>query len=447
MRNRRKGDVVRLEIEDHASAKLVNLLAHNLDIEPHLVFRAGRPVNLSRLMALYGQITQPHLKFPPYQPARPQGLEEPEKIFSRLRSGDVLLHHPYESFDPVVRFIETAARDPRVFAIKTTLYRTSADSPIMYALMEAAQRGKEVVVVVELKARFDEQSNIHWARRLEERGGTVLYGLVGLKTHCKLSLVIRREEDGFRRYLHAGTGNYNPETARLYTDLSLLTCDPAVTEGASETFNYLTANAKNPDFHGLWISPISFLPGTLAAIHRERDHAKKGLPSGIVAKINALLDIEVIEALYEASNAGVPIRLIVRGICSLRPGVPDLSENVRIKSVVGRYLEHSRIFCFRNAGKEDVYIGSGDWMVRNLRERVEAVVPVRNADLRKRLMRILAVYWRDNEGTYWMNHDGSYTRAAKGEAAVNAQEWFMREASGEQGLAEIPSLWEEIEKH
>ncbi len=445
VRNRRRGDVVRLEIDEHASEKLVDILARNFDVEAPFIFRTGNPVNLSRLMALYGLVSRPKLKFHPYHPAALQGFSEPEEIFARLRARDVLLHHPFESFDPVVRFIETAARDPKVLAIKTTLYRTSADSPIMYALMEAAQRGKEVIVVVELKARFDEQSNIDWARQLEERGGTVVYGLVGLKTHCKLSLVIRREEDGFRRYAHIGTGNYNPETARLYTDFSLLTSDPGLTEGISEVFNFLTANARDPDFHGLLVSPVSFLSDTLMAIHREEENARKGLPSGIVAKLNALLDTEVIEALYKASGAGVPVRLIVRGICALRPGAPELSENIRVKSIVGRYLEHSRVFCFRNGGNEEVYIGSGDWMARNLRERVEVLAPVRDPQLRNRLLRILAVYWKDDASGYWMRHDGIYERApTDGKSALNAQAWSMSEATGDSDLPEVQPLWEEV---
>ncbi len=443
--NRRKGDVVRLEIDENAGPRLVDMLTRNLDVDPAFVFRAGHPINLNRLMALYGGIAQPKLKFPPYSPVIAPGFEGPEEIFARLRARDVLLHHPFESFDPVVRFIETAARDPRVLAIKTTLYRTSADSPIMYALMEAAQRGKEVVVVVELKARFDEQSNIHWARQLEERGGTVVYGLVGLKTHCKLSLIIRREEEGFRRYAHTGTGNYNPETARLYTDFSLLTSDRGLTQGISEVFNFLTAYAKDPDFQGLMVSPVSFLSSTLAAIHREEENARQGLPSGIIAKLNALLDTEVIEALYKASAAGVPIRLVVRGICALRPGAPGLSENIRVKSVVGRYLEHSRVFCFRNAGREEIYIGSGDWMARNLRERVEVLAPVRDPELRRRLTRILSAYWRDDACTYWMRHDGIYgkTPALEADSAFNVQAWNMREAAGDADLPEVPSLWED----
>jgi len=443
IRNRRRGDVVRLEIEAHASDRLVAPLTGYLDLEPELVFRTGHPVNLTRLGQLHALINRPDLKFAPWHPVPAEGFEDAGAIFNRLRAGDVMLHHPFDSFDPVVRFIETVSRDPQVLAIKTTLYRTSADSPIMFALMEAAQRGKEVVVVVELKARFDEQSNIHWARQLEERGGTVVYGLAGLKTHCKVALVVRREDDGFKRYAHVGTGNYNPETARLYTDLSLFTSDREITGGISETFNYLTAYAPHPDFRGLLVAPLTFLSGTLALIRREIGHARAGRKAGIVAKVNALFDREVIEALYEASQAGVTIRLIVRGICALRPGASGLSENIRVKSVVGRFLEHSRVFCFRNGGDAgEFFIGSGDWMMRNLRERVEVIAPVRDEALRARLSRILAVYWADNVSTRWMSHEGGYARAVPGtgEAEIDAQEFFMREANGEP-LPEPPALW------
>jgi polyphosphate kinase len=445
VRNRRRGDVVRLEIEKDASATLVEFLRDNLDVEPGLIFRTGSPVNLNRITALYSLIPQPGLKFPAYAPAHTVDFSDAEEMFAQLRSRDVLLHHPFDSYDPVVRFIEAAAQDPQVLAVKTTLYRTSDNSPIMYALMEAAQRGKEVVVVVELTARFDEQSNIRWARQLEERGGTVIYGLGGLKTHCKLALVVRREKTGYRRYAHVGTGNYNPETARFYTDFSLFTSHRDTTGGIFEVFNHLTANTRRPDFRGLWVSPISFLSGTLDLIRRERENARAGRPSGILAKFNALLDKEVIEALYDASRDGVPVRLIVRGICSLRPGVPGLSGNIRVKSVVGRFLEHSRVFCFRNGGEEEMFIGSGDWMARNLRERVEVLAPVRDPVLRARLARILSVYWRDNTATWWMRHDGGYERAkpADGETPLNAQEFFMQEASGTavEPVA-MPGLWE-----
>ncbi len=444
IRNRRRGDVVRLEIEKHASSRLTEPLARNLDLEPELVFRVGSPVNLSRLSLLYGLVPLARLKYPAWHPVAVPGMGTPTDIFTRLRDHDSLLHHPFESFDPVVRFIETVAQDPQVLAIKTTLYRTSADSPIMFALMEAAQKGKEVVVVVELKARFDEQSNIHWARQLEERGGTVVYGLAGLKTHCKIALVVRREADGFRRYVHIGTGNYNPETARTYTDFSLFTSDPETTGGVSEVFNYLTAYAPHPDFRGLRVAPLTFLSATLALIRRECQNAREGKPVGIAVKVNALFDREVIEALYEASAAGVPVKLIVRGICALRPGAHGLSENIRVKSVVGRFLEHSRIFCFRNGGDEDVHIGSGDWMMRNLRERVEVTAPVRDPALKARLLRVLAVYWADTACSHWMRHDGVYTAPARDDTdAANAQEWLMRDAVGEANSVTVPGLWDE----
>jgi polyphosphate kinase len=428
--NRRKGDVVRLEIDKGASKRIVDLLARNFDIDQSLVFRVDGPVNLNRLMGLYNQVPLAHLKYPPLQPSHAGHFQETEDLFHEIRHRDVLLHHPFDSYDPVVRFIQSAAEDPKVQVIKQTLYRTSEDSPIMYALLEAAEQGKQVVAVVELKARFDEKSNIHWARRLEEKGGTVVYGLVGLKTHCKLSLIIRKEESGFRQYAHVGTGNYNPDTARRYTDLSLLTSDPQITDGVSEVFNHLTSQSRAPDFHSLLVGPVNMLKETLRLIHRERDHALAGRASGIVAKMNALYDREVIEALYEASQAGVPVRLIVRGICALRPGIKGLSENIQVRSVVGRYLEHSRIYHFENDGKPQVYIGSGDWMDRNLRERVEVSIPIKTPAFIRQLEDVLSAYWADNVKARIMKSDGTYVRAAatEGEEKVNAQEWLARRA-------------------
>lgn len=426
--SRRRGDAVRLEIDKGASKRLVEALARNLDIEASLVFRVDGPVNLNRLMGLYGQAPLPQHKYPPLQPSHDFHIQDPDALFREVKRRDILLHHPFESYDPVVRFIQGAADDPRVQVIKQTLYRTSEDSPIMIALLEAAEAGKEVVVVVELKARFDEKSNIHWARRLEEKGGTVVYGLVGLKTHCKLSLAIRKEEGGFARYAHVGTGNYNPVTARVYTDLSLLTSDPVITEGVSEIFNFLTSQSKSPDFRGLHVGPVNFLPETLRLIRRERDHALAGRASGITAKMNALNDREVIDALYEASRAGVPVRLLVRGICSLRPGAKGLSENIAVRSVVGRFLEHSRMFHFENGGAPDVYMGSGDWMDRNLRERVEATIPIKDPESVARIEEILTAYWRDDAKSRAMSADGSYARIqrAAGAAPFNAQEWLAR---------------------
>ena len=429
--NRRRGDVVRLEIDKNASKRMVDALARNFDVDARQIFKVEGPVNLNRLASLYHMVPLAHLKYPPLHPSHAAHFAEPEDLFQEIRHRDILLHHPFDSFDPVVRFIQAAAEDPRVAVIKQTLYRTNQDSPIMYALLEAAELGKEVVAVVELKARFDEKSNIQWARQLEEKGGTVVYGLVGLKTHCKLALAIRKEDSGFASYAHVGTGNYNPDTARAYTDLSLLTSDPQITGGVSEVFNYLTSHSR-PDFQGLQVGPVNFLSETLRRIRAEAEAARAGRPAAITAKMNSLLDKEVIEALYDASRAGVAIRLIVRGTCALRPGAKGLSENIRVKSVVGRLLEHSRIFHFLNGSGNppSVFVGSGDWMERNLRERVEVAIPIKDPLLVGQIEDILTWYWADTAKSRWMRADGGYTRAAaaSGETAFNAQEWLTRRA-------------------
>jgi polyphosphate kinase len=445
--NRRRGDVVRLEIDKNASKRIADTLAKTFDVDASQVFRVDGPVNLNRLSGLAGMVPLANLKFPPLHPGNPGRFQDSEDLFREMRQRDILLHHPFDSYDPVVRFIQSAAEDPKVQVIKQTLYRTNEESPIMYALLEAAEQGKEVVAVVELKARFDEKSNINWARQLEEKGGTVVYGLVGLKTHCKLSLAIRKEENGFAQYAHVGTGNYNPVTARVYTDLSVLTSDPEITEGVSEVFNFLTSQSRSPEFKSLLVGPVNFLSETLRLIRAETESARAGKRAGITAKMNALFDKELIEALYEASRAGVSVRLIVRGICALRPGVKRLSENIQVKSVVGRFLEHSRIFHFENGGKPIVYVGSGDWMERNLRERVEVSMPVKDPGLVRQLEDILTVYWNDNVKSRSMRADGSYARpvpSAESGAAqaapdaasigpINAQEWLARRA-------EIPDL-------
>ncbi len=432
--NRRKGDVVRLEIDRNTPKKIVDALVKNFDMEPTLLFKVNGPVNLNRLMELYRQVPLRTLKYEPMLPAMPYHFHEIGDVFDAIGSRDILLHHPFDSFDPVVRFIQTAAKDPDVLAIKQTLYRTNEDSSIMYALLDAAELGKEVVVVVELKARFDEKSNISWARQLEEKGGTVLYGLVGLKTHAKLSLIVRREEGRLRRYAHAGTGNYNPETARLYTDMSFFSSHNDFTDDVSEVFNYLTSHSKKPDFRTLLVGPVNFLSETLKHIEREKRNALEGKPSGIAAKMNALFDKEVIEALYDASQAGVPIRLIIRGICALRPGVKGLSENIIVKSVVGRFLEHSRIYFFLNDNNPQVYLGSGDWMERNLRERVEVLWPLRDAAMVAQMHRILSTYWSDNSKVRIMKGDGAYFQPQLGEdeASFNAQEFLAK------GVEELP---------
>jgi polyphosphate kinase len=426
VQGRRKGNAVRLEIDADTPRRIRQALLDNFDLEPELVFETPGPVNLNRLMGLYQMAPLPDLKYAPHVPRRAFPSSGTQDVFSRIREGDILLHHPFDSFEPVVDFIRTAARDPEVVCIKQTLYRTSTESPIVYALLEAAGSGKEVTVVVELQARFDENSNIQWARQLQDKGGTVVYGLVGLKTHCKLALVLRREGDGIRPYAHVGTGNYHPETAKLYTDLGLLTADRALTDGVSDVFNYLTSHAREPRFDSLLVGPVNFLGETLRLIRNEARNAGRGRPSGITAKMNALVDAEVIDALYEASRAGVPVRLLVRGICALRPGVPGLSDNIEVRSVLGRFLEHSRIFRFENGGLPQLYIGSGDWMSRNLRERVEALVPIHAPELRRRLEDILSLYWADDAKSHVMGPGGGYLRrAAKEGAGFEAQRALM----------------------
>ena len=440
--NRRKGNVVRLEIEEDTPVHIRRALTANFDLEPELVFSAPGPVNLNRLMGFYQMAAAPELKFPPHVPRNPLRTAGHADLFARIRARDILLHHPFDSFEPVIDFIRGASRDPDVLCIKQTLYRTSAESPIMYALLEAAEQGKEVTAVVELQARFDEKSNIQWARQLQDKGGTVVYGLVGLKTHCKLALVLRREEGGIREYAHLGSGNYHPETAKLYTDLSLFTADHALTEGVSDVFNYLTSHARAPLFPSLLVGPVNFLEETLRLILAEEKCALKGEPSGITAKMNALIDAEVIDALYRASQAGVPIKLMVRGICALRPGVEGLSGNIQVKSLVGRFLEHSRILRFENGGDPLYFMGSGDWMTRNLRERVEVLAPIKSPPLRRKLEAILSLYWADNTRSHLMLPGGGYvrTKPMAGEARCEAQVFLMEhpEESLETGLMPEP---------
>ncbi len=444
--NRRRGDVVRLEIDKNAPKKAVDALTRIFDIDARQVFRVDGPVNLNRLASLFNMVPLANLKYPPLHPTHAAHFQDPEDLFHEIRERDVLLHHPFDSYDPVVRFIQSAAEDPKVAVIKQTLYRTNEESPVMYALLEAAEMGKEVVAVVELKARFDEKSNIQWARQLEEKGGTVVYGLVGLKTHCKLSLAIRKEESGFASYAHVGSGNYNPETARRYTDLSLLTSDPEITEGVSEVFNFLTSQSRGPDFKTLQVGPVNFLSETLRRIRKETEAARAGKPAAITAKMNALFDKEVILALYEASQAGVTVRLIVRGTCALRPGVKGLSENIQVRSIVGRFLEHSRIFHFLNSDSGQgaaVFMGSGDWMERNLRERVEVAIPIKDPALARQVEEILTWYWADNAKARIMRGDGSYVRSAPppGEQAFNAQEWLTRKHDGSEAPAQVTRLF------
>ncbi|HMF63045.1 MAG TPA: polyphosphate kinase 1 [Edaphobacter sp.] len=431
LHNRRKGDAVRLEIESSATEEIVERLRTNFELEHWQVFRTDGPVNLSRLMNLYSEAKRPGLKYPPFVSKEFKLSAKSIDLFDELRRRDVMLHHPFDSYQTVEGFIEAGAVDPGVISMKQTLYRTSKDSPIFRALIEAAQ-SKDVTVVVELMARFDEDSNIRWARELEDAGVGVFHGIFGLKTHCKLSLLVRRDPDGVvRRYAHLGTGNYNPVTARFYTDISLLTSRLDLTEAVQKVFNYLTAETEAASYLPLKVAPLTLWDGLVALIEREATHAKTGRPAAIVAKMNGLLDRRIVEALYAASQAGVEIDLIIRGMCSLRPGVKGLSERIRVRSIVGRFLEHSRIFSFANGGDEAIYCGSADWMPRNLVERCEVVFPVTQPDLQRRLREeILAAYLADNTKARLLEPDGEYVRAPQAEPAFSAQDFLMKVAEG-----------------
>jgi polyphosphate kinase len=431
LHNRRKGDAVRLEIESSATEEMIERLRINFELEPDQVFKTNGPVNLSRLMNLYSQVKQPLLKYPAFVAKEFKLSPKCTDIFDELRKRDVMLHHPFDSYKTVEEFIGAGAADPLVISMKQTLYRTSNDSSIFTALTEAGQ-SKEVTVVVELMARFDEDSNIRWARELEDAGVGVFHGIFGLKTHCKLSLLVRRDPDGVvRRYAHLGTGNYNPVTARFYTDISLLTSKPDITGEVQKVFNYLTAETESESYKPLMVAPLTLADGLVELIEREAAHAKAGRAASIIAKMNGLLDRRTVEALYLASKAGVEIDLIVRGMCSLRPGVKGLSEQIRVRSIVGRFLEHSRIFCFANGGKEEIYCGSADWMPRNLIERCEVVFPVTQPDLHKRLREeILMAYLTDNTKARLLQPDGEYVRAPKTGVAFSAQNYLMQVAEG-----------------
>jgi len=442
LHNRRKGDAVRLEIETGSDAEIIERLRVNFEIDEDQVFRCDGPVNLSRLMSLSSEIPRPDLKFPPFTPKMLHLSRNATNIFDELRRHDILLHHPYDSYEPVVGFVEKGAEDPAVVSMKQTLYRTSTDSPMFRALIDAAAN-KETTLVVELMARFDEASNIRWARSMEDAGVQVFHGVVGLKTHCKLAMLVRRDEDGVtRRYCHLGTGNYNPVTARFYTDLSLLTSDPQITERVHMVFNYLTAHAEVDDYRPLLVAPLTMAESFLGLIRRESEHAQAGRPARIVAKMNALLEPSVIEALYAASKAGVEIDLVVRGLSILRPGVPGLSERIRVRSIVGRFLEHSRIYHFANGGEDEIYLGSADWMPRNLFERCEVVFPVRDPLLKARIHdEILPAYLADTASARLQQADGTYVRACKllkDAPAFSSQDFLMQLAEGKADLSSIP---------
>ena len=443
LHNRRKGDAVRMEIEADADPEIIDRLRTVFELDPWQVFPVNGPVNLSRLFNVYEQVNRPDLKYRAFSPRELRLTSKAKDLFEELRGHDILLHHPFDAYDAVIAFIESAAKDENVLSIKQTLYRTSEHSLIVPSLMDAASR-KEVTAVVELKARFDEASNIRWARDLEDGGVQVFHGLVGLKTHCKLTLLVRRDPDGrTRSYAHIGTGNYNATTARIYTDLSLFTANPEITRAVHDVFSFLTAYAENPSYDPLLVAPLDLAEKCIALIDREADHARQGKPARIIAKMNALLDKSVVQALYRASQAGVQIDLIVRGICALRPGVRGVSDHIHVRSIVGRFLEHSRIFYFSNAGQEEIYMGSADWMPRNLYERVEVLVPLRDEMLRERVRHeILDAYLADNRKARILLKDATYRRAWQpvqgagnrrrptGTTAFSAQDFLMSVAEG-----------------
>ena len=450
LHNRRKGDAVRMEIESEADPEIIERLGTVFELDHWQIFPVNGPVNLSRLFNIYDAAARPDLKFHTYVPRELRLTAKSHDLFEELRRHDILLHHPYDSYDSVLSFIQSAAEDERVLSIKQTLYRTSEHSSIVPALMAAAAH-KEVTAVVELKARFDEASNIRWARDLEDAGVQVFHGLVGLKTHCKLSLLVRRDPDGVaRQYAHLGTGNYNATTARIYTDLSLLTADPEITSAVHDVFSFLTAYAEHPSYGPLLVAPLDLAEKCMRLIEREAEHAREGRPARMIVKVNSLVDKDIVQALYRASQAGVDIELLVRGICSLRPGIRGISDRIRVRSIVGRFLEHSRIFYFENGGEPEVYLGSADWMPRNLHERVEVLFPLKSPLLRDRVVHeILAASLADNVKSRFLQKDGRYLRPwqslrgrskrpPRGPAAFSSQDFLIGLAEGTRTPEEIP---------
>jgi polyphosphate kinase len=444
VRRRRFGSVVRLVVDKAMPDQIQAILTRNLEVDPEDVYAVDLPLAMSNLGALYG-LDRPDLKDPPFVQASPQGLEGAQGagIFSAIRRRDILLHHPYDSFEPVIDFLETAARDPNVLAIKQTLYRVGRNAPVVSALLEAAANGKQVAVLVELKARFDEESNIEWARALEKEGVHVVYGLLGLKTHSKIALVVRREGDRIRRYVHLATGNYNAVTSSQYDDLGFFTCHEDFGEDASDLFNYLTGYSHMRDYRKLVVAPFDMRSKVEALIRREIEHQKQGERGHLVFKINSLVDRKMMQLLYTASQEGVQVDLFVRGICCLRPGIKGVSENIKVTSIVGRFLEHSRIYYFCNGGQEECYLGSADLMPRNLDRRVELLFPVEDPALVHRIRhQILETYMADNTKARFMQPDGTYVRAypEPGETPVGAQEAFIRSRSAVPESEELGTL-------
>ena len=429
LKKRQWGEVIRMEVEEKTDERLLDILKTEFEIKDEDIFYINGPLDLTMLMKVYGVEGYEEYKAKKHVPAPVPAFQNDKDNFRVIREGDVFLHHPYMSFDPVVNFVRQAAKDPDVLAIKQTLYRVSGNSPIIAALAQAAENGKQVSVLVELKARFDEENNIVWAKMLEKAGCHVIYGLVGLKTHSKITLVVRREETGIRRYVHLATGNYNDSTAKLYTDCGIFTCDERYGEDATAVFNMLSGYSEPKSWNRLVVAPIWMKDRFLKLINREAEMAQKGIPAFIVAKMNSLCDRKIIAALYRASACGVQIYLLVRGICCLKVGVPGVSENIHVRSIVGDFLEHSRIFYFHNGGNEEIFMGSADWMPRNLDRRVEIVFPVEDEEIKKEIKHILDVEFKDNVKAHILQPDGTYEKMnRRGKAKVNSQMIFCQEA-------------------
>lgn len=429
LKKRQRGHVIRLETEAGANEKLLKILEEELQVKEEDIYAIKGPLDLTVLMKVYGLEGYEELKTPKYIPQMIPDFMGEEDIFTKIRKQDIFLHHPYQTFEPVVDFVRQASRDADVLAIKQTLYRVSGNSPIIAALEQAAENGKQVTVLVELKARFDEENNIIWAKRLEKAGCHVIYGLVGLKTHCKITLVVRREEDGIRRYVHLGTGNYNDSTAKLYTDVGLMTCNEQIGEDATAVFNMLSGYSEPRSWNKLSVAPLWLKDKFLELIRREKQYALAGHQSHIIAKMNSLCDQDVIMALYEASAAGVEIELIVRGICCLRVGIPGVSEHITVRSIVGNFLEHARIFYFENDGKPEVYCASSDWMPRNLERRVEIMFPIEKEGIKQKAIHILEAQLMDNMKAHLLTPEGTYEKVNRRiQEPFCAQDTFCREA-------------------
>ena len=429
LKMRQWGEIIRLEVEAKTDKRVLDFLKQNLSVSKDAVYKINGPIDFTFLMKLYGIEGYDNLRIKPFSPIQIKQIQNEPNIFDAIKCGDIFMHHPYESFQPVVDFIKQASEDKDVLAIKQTLYRVSGNSPIIAALAKAAELGKQVTVLVELKARFDEENNINWARRLEKAGCHVIYGLVGLKTHCKIALVVRREEDGIKRYVHLGTGNYNDSTAKIYTDCGIFTCSEPFGADATAVFNMLSGYSEPAVWNKLVVAPIWLRNKFYDLIDREIANAKKGKEARIVAKMNSLCDQKIIAKLYEASSNGVKIHLIVRGICCLKVGIPGVSENITVCSIVGNFLEHSRIFYFYNDGREEIYMGSADWMPRNLDRRVEIIFPVEDESAKAKAKHILDIQLKDNKKAYYLNKSGEYARIDKrGKEILSAQDTFVNEA-------------------